>query len=350
MPGDEIRLVDSVQVYAHDGGMLLVQGTQALRIRSTGSSAADAVRRLRSGADRDTLAEGSSARTVRRLIERLDALGWLTAEPPYVEQSVPWDRQVGWLTSVTPDGQRAQDRLRTCSVAVLGVGGIGGLTAQHFVGAGVPELWLIDHDEVAVHNLNRQYLFTAADVGEAKVTVAARALQAVSPDVRVHTLRRKVVSREDLDALPNSLDLLVVAADQPRTIWDTAWAWAERTATPLIGGAVGLGSGYWGPLLDPAAGHCWRCFERRRVSGFSAEERSLENGGTPTAHSFGPTNSLIASLVARDALLFVGTGDCAVRGRRLVLDVLGAGGPVATAGDAACAGKTSALHGTGRDT
>ncbi|MEU5092565.1 ThiF family adenylyltransferase [Streptomyces sp. NPDC021356] len=350
MPGREVRLVESVQVYTHAGGMLLVQGTEALRIRSADSPVADAVRRLRTGADRDALAGGASAPAVRRLVEHLDTLGWLTAEPPYAEQGVPWDRQVGWLTSVTPDGQRAQDRLRTCSVAVLGVGGIGALAAQHFAGAGVPELWLIDHDEVAVHNLNRQYLFTTADVGEAKVTAAARALRAVNADMRLHTVRRKVVSPEDLDVLPGSLDLLVVAADQPRTVWDTAWAWAERTATPLIGGAVGLGSGYWGPLLDPAAGHCWRCFERRRVSGFSAEERSLENDGTPTAHSFGPTNSLVAALVARDALLFLGTGDCAVRGRRLVLDVLGAGGPVATTGDATCAGKESTLHGTGQDT
>ncbi|MCH6161601.1 HesA/MoeB/ThiF family protein [Streptomyces marispadix] len=333
-----VRLVESVRCVREDGGVLLVRGREALRVSVRAGRTGEFVEALRGGTTVEALGSIAAPERVRALFGKLDSLGWLTGEEAHSEQAVPWDRQVGWFTALTPDAQAAQRRLCGSEVGILGVGGIGGPAAQHLAAAGVPRLWLIDHDRVAVHNLNRQYLFGSEDIGRPKTEAAADALRRLVPEVEVRTVDRRVSGTADLDALPASLDLLLLAADRPRTIGETAWEWARATGTALLGGAVGLDTGCWGPLLDPAQGHCLHCFEARRSARFSSVERELESRSDPTPYSFGPTNALIAAFVARDALLYLGTGRCESQGRRVVMDVLGIGGrrEEATADEARC--------------
>jgi ThiF family len=87
-----------------------------------------------------------------------------------------------------------QARVREQCVLVLGVGGLGCGVALSLCRLGVRKLYLVDNDVVDVHNLNRQLLFSAADVGERKVVAAARAL------TRAHHLCTEVVPLH-LDAL-----------------------------------------------------------------------------------------------------------------------------------------------------
>lgn len=61
----------------------------------------------------------------------------------------------------------------------------------------VPELahlTMVDLDTVEVSNLSRQYIFTAEDVGKAKVAACARFMARVRPDVEVVSLVRDVTS------------------------------------------------------------------------------------------------------------------------------------------------------------
>ncbi len=79
-------------------------------------------------------------------------------------------------------GPAAQDRLRRSTVLVIGAGGLGCPALLYLAAAGVGRIVLLDPDAVEVSNLQRQVLFTTADVGEAKVAAAARRLtRAQSP-------------------------------------------------------------------------------------------------------------------------------------------------------------------------
>lgn len=81
--------------------------------------------------------------------------------------------------------------------------------------------------------------------------------------------------------------------------------------------AVGLDTGYWGPLLDPARGHCWPCFEMARQSGLTPDERKIESGShTPTPYSFGPSNAAIAALLSHDVVRYLAAGNAPTLGAR----------------------------------
>jgi molybdopterin/thiamine biosynthesis adenylyltransferase len=61
-----------------------------------------------------------------------------------------------------------QARLKAAKVTVLGIGGLGSYAALALAAAGVGDLLLVDDDLVELHSLNRQVLYTDADVGERK--------------------------------------------------------------------------------------------------------------------------------------------------------------------------------------
>lgn len=71
-------------------------------------------------------------------------------------------------------GAQGQERLKAASVLVVGLGGLGSPAALYLAAAGVGRLGLLDHDTVAVHNLQRQILHDTPSVGRAK-TDSARA-------------------------------------------------------------------------------------------------------------------------------------------------------------------------------
>lgn len=55
-------------------------------------------------------------------------------------------------------GKEAMDRLSKTRVAIFGIGGVGGYTAEALARSGVGELDLIDDDKVCLTNINRQIL------------------------------------------------------------------------------------------------------------------------------------------------------------------------------------------------
>jgi len=84
-------------------------------------------------------------------------------------------------------GGPGQQRLKAATVAVVGAGGLGAPATLYLAAAGVGRLRLIDHDVVALSNLQRQVLFRSEDVGAPKVDRAAAALDALNPHVAIET-------------------------------------------------------------------------------------------------------------------------------------------------------------------
>ena len=87
-------------------------------------------------------------------------------------------------------GTEAMERLARARVAVFGIGGVGGYVAEALARCGVGALDLIDSDEVAPSNINRQIIALHSTVGQKKVDVMARRIADVNPDaaVRVHPI------------------------------------------------------------------------------------------------------------------------------------------------------------------
>lgn len=86
-------------------------------------------------------------------------------------------------------GQQAMDTLRRSSVAVFGIGGVGGYAVEALARSGVGKLTLVDHDTVSESNLNRQILALRSTIGQYKVDVAAARIKDIQPDADVQTYR-----------------------------------------------------------------------------------------------------------------------------------------------------------------
>jgi tRNA A37 threonylcarbamoyladenosine dehydratase len=84
-------------------------------------------------------------------------------------------------------GEEALQKLQGSRVAVFGIGGVGGYTAEALVRSGIGAIDLIDSDTVSVTNINRQLFATHSTVGKLKVDVAKARLLDINPDLLVYT-------------------------------------------------------------------------------------------------------------------------------------------------------------------
>ena len=73
-------------------------------------------------------------------------------------------------------GDPAMEQLQNATVAVLGLGGVGGAAAEAVCRMGVGRMILIDNDSIDSTNCNRQLFATAQTVGQSKCRKGAVAL------------------------------------------------------------------------------------------------------------------------------------------------------------------------------
>lgn len=97
-------------------------------------------------------------------------------------------------------GLAGQARLRAARVLCVGAGGLGGPVLSYLVAAGVGTVALVDDDLVDESNLQRQLLFSTADIGRSKAEAAAERLRGLNPHVVVepHRLRFEAANAREL--------------------------------------------------------------------------------------------------------------------------------------------------------
>lgn len=82
-------------------------------------------------------------------------------------------------------GSGAMERLSAARVAVFGIGGVGGYTAEALARSGIGALDLIDNDTVSESNINRQIIALHSTVGRYKTEAAAERLQDINPNLKL---------------------------------------------------------------------------------------------------------------------------------------------------------------------
>ena len=82
-------------------------------------------------------------------------------------------------------GEEAVKRLKSSHVAVFGVGGVGGFTAEALARAGIGKITLIDSDKVSVTNINRQIIALHSTVGAYKTEAMRDRIRDINPECEV---------------------------------------------------------------------------------------------------------------------------------------------------------------------
>ncbi|MCK2213447.1 HesA/MoeB/ThiF family protein [Actinomadura sp. ATCC 31491] len=157
-------------------------------------------------------------------------------------------------------GWEPQVRLKQARVLVLGLGGTGSHAAWSLAASGVGRLHLVDPDVVELSNLNRQLLYTEADVGRSKADVALARLREVNSDIEITAASATVDGPADLTRLVRGFDVLALCADRPREP-DGIQSWANAVCAKA--GIPWVSGGYNGPLVSVGVfgpgGPCFAC-------------------------------------------------------------------------------------------
>ncbi len=86
-------------------------------------------------------------------------------------------------------GSENLKKLKNSSVALFGVGGVGGYVAEALARSGVGKLAVFDADTVSLSNINRQIIATTQTVGKDKVEVIKERLLSINPKMEVQTFK-----------------------------------------------------------------------------------------------------------------------------------------------------------------
>jgi bacteriocin biosynthesis cyclodehydratase domain-containing protein len=219
-----------------------------------------------------------------------------------------FDRQLRYFSDIGGEGltpSECQRRLREAKVAVLGVGGLGGSAAWWLACVGIGEMWLIDGDRVEASNLNRQILYTEADIGLLKVEAATARLRAFNPAMKVTSTARRLESQAEIADFIAGSDIVVDAADWPAhdierwcnsACFEAGIPYMTMSHFPPIARV--------GPLYVPGQTGCFACQEtayRRQYPLFDVAVDQRRAKPSPAA-TLGPACGLIGGQVGLDIM------------------------------------------------
>lgn len=209
-------------------------------------------------------------------------------------------------------GVKGQKKLLNSKVLIIGAGGLGAPAAMYLAAAGVGTIGIADADEVDLSNLQRQIIHSTEDVGKAKVKSAKETMEAMNPDVVVHTYR-KFVQADNIRELIRDYDFIIDGTDNfpAKFLINDACVMEKK---PFSHAGI---IRFKGQLMTyvPGQGPCYRCV-------FKSPPPKDAVPTCKQAGVIGAMGGVIGSLQAMEALKYLlGIGDLLV-GKLLTYDAL----------------------------
>ncbi len=130
-------------------------------------------------------------------------------------------------------------RIRGAHVAVVGIGGVGSWAAEALARSGVGQLSLIDFDQIAESNVNRQIHADSLSLGQAKVLAMKERIALIHPGCEVHAIEDFATPANWPDMSQPGFDAVIDACDQQRAktalaAWALQQGKALKRAAPLF--------------------------------------------------------------------------------------------------------------------
>ena len=109
-------------------------------------------------------------------------------------------------------GDEGIARLAEKHVFLAGLGGVGSYCAEALARGGIGRLTLLDHDVVAVSNINRQLPALDSTVGKSKAELMRARIADINPDCTV-SIRREFLTPENVNEIVPDADYVIDAID-----------------------------------------------------------------------------------------------------------------------------------------
>jgi molybdopterin/thiamine biosynthesis adenylyltransferase len=319
-----LRLHPTTHRVRHGNRLLLASGQGPVVVDPYGDVESAVLFALADGVTQTDLARRMHDRFGDEAVERagqvigqLSEAGLVRPVPPAARVPERFSRTLTYLSQFASGDVGEHEllaRLRSSTVAVVGVGGLGTWLCAGLACLGVGELRLLDMDTVEASNLNRSILFTDRDVGRAKLDVAKERLEASTDWTSVRLFEGDVAVGGVPPELMDGANLVLSTADRP------AWTVRQVVADACV--ARGLPflcpAGFEvGPLYMGPGTACVLCGMSERLDRRPGLRESLD--GHPSVPPSQPGSAphvaaAVAGVVLHDALrVLTGLGDPVTR-------------------------------------
>lgn len=205
------------------------------------------------------------------------------------------------------------EKIRSFAVAVVGVGGVGSVTAEMLTRCGIGKLLLFDYDKVELANMNRLF-FQPHQAGLSKVEAAEHTLRNINPDVVFETHNYNITTMDNFTHLmdrvsnggleegkPVNLVLSCVDNFEARMAINTACnelgqIWMESGVSEnAVSGHI--------QLIIPGETACFACAPPLVVAA-NIDEKTLKKDGVCAA-SLPTTMGVVAGILVQNVLKYL---------------------------------------------
>ena len=159
--------------------------------------------------------------------------------------------------SILPEiGGSGQAKILDASVLCVGAGGLGCPALLYLAAAGVGSIGIVDFDNVDESNLQRQVLFTHADIGENKAEAAKARLNALNPEIDIEAYNC-ALDADNAEELFERYDVIIDGTDNfaAKFLINDA---AVKFGKPFVYGSI-LGFEGQVSVFNYKGGPCYRC-------------------------------------------------------------------------------------------
>ncbi|XP_029168514.1 ubiquitin-like modifier-activating enzyme 5 [Nylanderia fulva] len=204
------------------------------------------------------------------------------------------------------------EKIRELTIAIVGIGGVGSVTAEMLTRCGIGKLILFDYDNVELANMNRLF-FQPHQAGQSKVEAAANTLRYINPDVEIEMHNYNITTIDNFSNFMNTIstsslengpvDLVLSCVDnfEARMAINTACnelnqKWFESGVSEnAVSGHI--------QFIVPGETACFACAPPLIVAS-SIDEKTLKREGVCAA-SLPTTMGIVAGFLVQNTLKFL---------------------------------------------
>ena len=103
--------------------------------------------------------------------------------------------------------------IQNATVAVIGLGGVGGYAVESLARIGIKRLILVDYDDIDITNINRQIIATNDNIGLKKVDEFIKRINLIDPNIEIISLKIKLNQENYYQLFKYKFDYLIDACD-----------------------------------------------------------------------------------------------------------------------------------------
>lgn len=199
------------------------------------------------------------------------------------------------------------NKIKNSKVMIVGIGAVGSNVATYLAHCNVGSIIFVDHDNVDISNLHRQFYFED-EINYNKNLSLINSLKNISPEINIDIID-DIVDDDffNRNSIPSNIKLIINCADEPNVDYTSkiiSIFSMSHKIPHIVGGGYNLHQTLIGQTIIPFRSACFNCFniflkeinskDLTNVKKLHREKRKLG--------SFSPLSGLAASLASLDAI------------------------------------------------